>query len=336
MGSHASRYEATLGKYTKQIDRAFAQARDKYDAHRRAEPILVEMARDPEVMPAVIAKHIAKWQTFNTKNFPSLGMNIAMSPHYVLVANAFFPLDEGPEDMMFNAIHHHGDLLLTTVNAFGPGYEHWVFGKARPIDLDKDLFEIPFQEKGIHTLYNAAFVDADQPHAVVYPKALTVTFALWASKKPVTWRDHVKRIRVLRGREKKLKDLALKLGLRKTLDLKVPEYFDYYPVPDSAGTTGFYGMRKRAQFERGPNEDYIQSFFNVQQETGNEKLLPFIFECIDGKKIDNPELVRRYAADVRAGKRIPNKYSEGIHTNVPHMNFRAAAVLKNLPKQNAA
>mgnify|MGYP000880151112 CR=1 FL=1 len=331
MGSLASRYEKVLGRYTRRLDTAYKVARDKYDAHRIAEPILKEMAQDPEVIPAVLTKHIDRAESFNTKNFPSLGFNVAMSPHYVLVANAFFPLDEGPEDMMFNAIHHHGDLLLSTVNAFGPGYEHWVFGKAVPIDLDKDLFDIPLQEKGIHTLHNCAFVDADQPHAVVYPKTLTVTFALWSSKKAVTWRDHVKRLPGVRGREKTLRDLALKLGLRKTLDLKTCEYYDYYPA-DGA----FKGMRQRVQFERGPNEDYLQSFFNVLQETGNERLIPLIFESIDGKKIDNPETVRRFAADLRAGKRIPNKYSAGIHTNVPHMNFRAADVVKNLPRSRAA
>ena len=191
--------------------------------------------------------------------------------------------------------------------------------------------DIPLQEKGIHTLHNCAFVDADQPHAVVYPKTLTVTFALWSSKKAVTWRDHVKRLPGVRGREKTLRDLALKLGLRKTLDLKTCEYYDYYPA-DGA----FKGMRERVQFERGPNEDYLQSFFNVLQETGNERLIPLIFESIDGKKIDNPETVRRFAADLRAGKRIPNKYSAGIHTNVPHMNFRAADVVKNLPRSRAA
>ena len=172
-----------------------------------------------------------------------------------------------------------------------------------------------------------AFVDADQPHAVVYPKTLTVTFALWSSKKAVTWRDHVKRLPGVRGREKSLRDLALKLGLRKTLDLKTCEYYDYYPA-DGA----FKGMRQRVQFQRGPNEDYLQSFFNVLQETGNERLIPLIFESVDGKKLDNPEVLRRLAADLRAGKRVPNKYSDGIHTNVPHMNFRAADVVKNLPR----
>ena len=95
------------------------------------------------------------------------------------------------------------------------------------------------------------------------------------------------------------------------------EYFDFYPTEG-----GFCGIRERTEFERGPNEDYLQSLFHVCQATGNERLAAVALEVVESgaEKIENPRLVRKLAEDLRAGRRVEGRLSP-THYGVPRANF---------------
>lgn len=307
-----------LEKYTTELTRVFRRAPTKHDAHERSRQVLLDMAGDAASLRASLAREIRKPGALNTRNFPSVGITIAHTPYFGLVANCFL---SGETDLVANAIHHHGHMLLTTVTAFGPGYEHWRFTTPKMIDEHRELFSMGVIDRMQHHLGHTAFVDADMPHAVVTPPALTVTFALWSSKHPVTWREHAKRLPFVRGREQLFRKVSERLGLERALALNPVQYLDFHPVRD-----GFKGMRERIQYQRGPNEDFLCSFFHILQATNNEALGNVIEEQLrSGGPIDGPETIQRLLGDLRAERPIGARRTEGIH-HLEHMNFKTSAI----------
>jgi hypothetical protein len=243
-------------------------------------------------------------------------MEITTNPSFGLVANCWIPLPDRATNISTKAIHHHGDMLLSTATIFGPGYEHWMFTLPKPVARGSDLHAMELLEAAPHVLHHVSFVDAWTAHTPLYPSSLSITLALWTSQRPVTWRDHAKRLRILRGREGRLRRLALRLGLRKRLDLKVVESFDFYPADG-----GFEVMRERQEFALGPNEDHVCSVMHVVQETGNERLARSIRRAVDARKVGGAQpTVERLLRDLERGTPIDGRLSAG-HYGIPYANF---------------
>ena len=214
------------------------------------------------------------------------------------------------------AIHHHGDMLLSTVTAFGPGYEHWTFKKPEVIDSGSESYSISLIEHAPHPLHHVAFVDSYVAHLPFYPGSMTITYALWSSKFPATWKDRLKRVPLLQRNSARLKRVAARAGMAKHLELKVVEYFDFYPTAE-----GFCGIRERKEFERGPNADYLPSLFQVIQETGNEQLAPLLKEQLNaGMLLENPDLLRDLIHRLESGQTIEGRLS-ATHYGIERANF---------------
>ena len=146
---------------------------------------------------------------------------------------------------------------------------------------------------------------------------------------PTTWKDKLKRTPFLQKNSKRLRDLATKLGLANQLELKVVEYFDFFPSCE-----GFRGIKEREEFGRTTNDDYLASLFHIIQETGNENLAPLIHQKLSsGGKIDNRNLVEKYLEDLESGKHIEGKLSP-THYSVPKANFTKAEILQAIDAQN--
>jgi hypothetical protein len=220
-------------------------------------------------------------------------------------------------------------MLLTTVTAFGSGYEHWMFETPSVVDADKEIYDLKLLERSTHGPNHVAFVDAYVAHLPLYPSDTTVTYALWSSQFPTSWKDRVKRIPTLQQNSQRLRNVAKSLGLAKQLELKVVEYFDFYPCSE-----GFKGIRDREEFPRTTNEDYLASIFHIIQATGNEGLAQVIAEKLgSGERIENRELVSRYLDDLKSGRSIDGRLSEA-HYNVPKANFTKDEILAALAAQN--
>jgi len=272
--------------------------------------------------------HLQKPGSLNTLHYPVVGIDIALNEHFSLVANCWIPLPDRASDMSTKAIHHHGDMLLTTVTAFGPGYEHWMFETPSVVDADKEIYDLKLLERSSHGLNHVAFVDAYIAHLPLYPSDTTVTYALWSSQFPTTWKDRVKRIPALQQNSQRLRRVAKSIGLAKRLELKVVEYFDFYPCNE-----GFKGIRDREEFPRTSNEDYLASLFHTIQVTGNERLAPAIKAKLEsGERIDNRELAANYVADLESGRPIDGRLS-AAHYNVPKANFTKDEILTALSAQ---
>jgi hypothetical protein len=299
-----------------ELVRLFKGSATKHEANERARPLLEQLSRDPTFLAAVLERYLETPGSLDKKNYPVVGINIALNPYFGLVANCWIPLPGRETHIATKAIHHHGDMLLSTATIFGPGYEHWMFSTPKPLTDGGDTYRMELLEAAPHTLHHVSFVDAWIAHTPLYPKSLSITLALWSSRHPVTWRDRAKRIPLFKGRETELRNLAVKLGLRKKLALKVVESFDF--VPEDAG---FRVMRERKEFELGPNEDHLCSVFHVVQETGNERLARTVRRSIEQGKVKvGRAAVERLLTRLEKGTPIEGKLSEG-HYGVPHANF---------------
>jgi hypothetical protein len=326
-----------MERYISELTRIFKETRDKHEAHRQAQNVLQDICGDHGFIAAVLRRHLSKPETLNAKNYPVVAFDIEFNPYYWLVANCWIPLPGRETHVSTKAIHHHGRLLLTTATVFGPGYEHWLFTKPVMMDPARELFSTQVTERRLHSLHDVALVDAYVPHLPFYPERLTITLALWSSNSPTTWKDRVKRIPLLKKNETVLKRIARRARLAGKLDLNIVEYFDFYPTDQ-----GFRGMKERVEYERGPNEDHLQSLFHILQQTGNENLAPLVERHAEGVgAVANPQAVRRLLRALQSGRPIDGRLSE-CHFGVPHTTFsgqdieRAAMALRAGIRQTSA
>lgn len=317
-----------IKKYVGALDAVFRAARDKHEANRLSRPVLEEMSGDAALLSEVLERHVRTPGALSARHYPVLGLNVELNAHYGLVANCWIPLPGREADVSTKSIHHHGNMLLSTVTAFGPGYEHWTFTKPEPVGEGSELYEMRLIERAPHPLHHVAFVDSYVAHLPFYPPETSITYALWSNRFPVTWKDYVKRLPALQKNSAKLRGLAVRAGLARQLDLKVVEYFDFYPTPE-----GFRGIRERTEFELGPNEDHLYSLFHVIQATGNERLAGVVEEQLERHgAAENAPLARRLLEDVRRGRPVESRLSP-THYGVARANFTRGEVEASLAAQ---
>jgi len=306
-----------LRAYVEELTRIFKAAPSKHQAHERSRRVLEDISTDRSFITAILWRYLSIPESLNAKNYPVVGIDIELNPSYHLVANCWIPLPNSETNISTKAIHHHGNMLLTTVNLLGPGYEHWLFTQPKVVDPERELYEMEVVERERHAVHHVAFVDAWIPHLPVYPKRLSITLCLWSSQHPTSWVDYVKRIPWLSKHAAILRQRMVCAGLAKPLDLKVINYFDFYPTDD-----GFQAMKDRIEYTRGPNEDHLYNVFHVLQETGNDHLAPLVERELESGNVPftNPQLIQRLLEDLRSGHRIQGRLST-CHFGIPHANF---------------
>jgi len=326
---------ARLRESVDELGKLFGRDSNKYSIHRSAKPLLEQFSRDEKILPAILEHHIRNGDLFRTRHYPVVSVRIASNAHFDLVANCWIPLPDGGTNLSTKAIHHHGALLLSTANIYGPGYEHWVFSSPKQIEPHNNLFRMQLRDRELHGLHEIAFVDTYEPHCPFYPPSLTITLALWSNSHPTSWKDFIKRVPLLKQNERRLKRLAQRTGFTKHLDLKVVEFFDFFPVKG-----GFECMQERKEFPLGPEQDHLQSFLHVVQNTGNSHLVSLMEQQLREQESSlgaRGGAIRKMLTDLRAGRTIVGKLSAG-HTGVPYANFTREAVeasLRDLKRENS-
>ncbi|HEY0714593.1 MAG TPA: hypothetical protein VGF45_18050 [Polyangia bacterium] len=308
------------------LEDIFRRATHKRAAHHLAKPVLEQASRDPRFITEALAKYLALPASFNRLNYPVVSLPVTVNPHFELVVNCWIPLPTAETDVTTKAIHHHGDMLLSTATIFGPGYEHWLF--TRPRTKAGLVHTMTAFDASPHRLHEVAFVDDHVPHVPLYPKSLSLTLALWSSQFDVSVMDRVKRIPVLQRNSRILREAAVRIGLRQALALKIPEYFDFFPVDG-----GFEAMKVRKEFDLGPNEDHLRSLFHVILETGNAPLATIIDRALATGQVTNRPLVESLNAELKAERPIAGKLSAG-HYDIPFANYRARDIKRALASQN--
>lgn len=294
----------------------FESSQTKYEANERAAPVLEQLSYDDGFLRQLLQRYLETPGALDQKNYPVVSIPVGINSHFHLVAHCWVPLPGRATHLSTKAIHHHGDLLLSSVTVFGPGYEHWMFTLPEPIDAERGLYRMSLLEAAAHPRHHVAFVDCWTAHTPMYPPSLSITLALWTNRHPLTWRDRVKRWPAFKGRENQLRQWAVKLGLKGALQLKVVDGFDFFPTPE-----GFQVMRERREFGRGPIEDHVCSVFHVLQQTGNEQLATTIERSISAGLVhEGRACVEECLRTLRQGTPIDGRLSEG-HFGQPYANF---------------
>lgn len=323
--------EAPIDAAIKRLRHIFEGAQSKHAAHEASNDLIAELARDPAFLTAVIARHLRAPDAFDRLHYPVVAFDIDSNPYFDLVANAWIPLPDRRTDLTTKAIHHHGDLLLTTATTFGPGYEHWMFAAPELVDDVRHIYRLRPLQHGIHGLHEVAFVDTKVAHVPIYPASLTITLCLWSSHQTTTWRDRLKRVPLLQRHSASLRRIITAAGLEKQLQVKNVEFFDFFPTDD-----GFVGLEERDEFPRGPHADYLYSLFHIIQETGNRDLESLIVARIErGDRIADPNLALELLGRLERGEPIPGKLSAG-HFGVPEANFTRSDIERALVGQMSA
>ena len=300
-----------LSRYIDALTGIFRRCRDKHEAQAVGRTVLGDMSAEPGLLKAVLAHHLTKKGALDIRHYPVLSINLDLNPYFGLDANCWIPHPSRSTRISTKSIHHHGNMLLSTATVFGPGYEHWTFHPPEVIDPAQGLFRLRLIERVPHPVGHVAFVDRQIAHLPMYPPSLSITLALWSNCFPTTWRDRLKRIGFLKRNEELLRRLAAATGLVRALDLKIVEYYDYYPT-----VGGFQGMKERCEFPRTCNEDYLYSLFHVLQETRNADLAGLI----DRQPAANRPLIEQLRAS--AGSRS----KAGFHPATDaHANFTRKA-----------
>ena len=307
-----------------ELIRSFRRAPHKRAAHAEGRAVLEQLSREPAFLTEVLQSYVGRRDSLERGNYPVVAIPLETNPYFDLVVNCWIPLPTGRTDLSTKAIHHHGTLLLSTATIFGPGYEHWMFTRARPLPGSTTLYGMELVEAIRHGLHHVAFVDAHVPHLPVYPPELSITLALWSDSRPTTLVNHAKRLPFFRGREAQLRSMAIRLGLRRTLALKVAEGFDFHPLSD-----GFEVIPDRREFPLGPNEDHLHSVFHVLQRTGNEHLANEIARHNQERPFCNQALFEELLHRLRNATPIEGKLSAG-HYDVPFANFTTATIRDTL------
>jgi hypothetical protein len=322
----------TLARYVAHLVKIFKLAPDKHEAHRRCAPVLQDMTSDRPFVTQALAAYLKRPGILNAQNYPVVGVEVALNEWFSLVVHGWIPRPDHSPTISSKAIHHHGELLLTTATMSGPGYEHWLFTRPKVLDPEKRLYEMNVTDKKWHPTHDVAFVDAHIPHMPWYPPDTTLTLCLWSDQRPTTWRDRVKRIPLLKKNEYRLRAVAAKLGVTdlfvKAIGLKLLEALDFYPDDD-----GFHAIPERQEFDKGPNEDHLQSVFCILQHTGNQALGALVEERLRAEPdLKNRATIERLLADLRADRPIEGRLSD-CHLALPNAMFPQADVERALAAQ---
>ena len=305
--------------YVEELRSIFSQP-DLYEAHEKCVPVMDAMARDRDFFPGVIRGCLSDPQYLDqVRHYPTLAFPIEENEDFTLVANVFLPLPDGNRDLSFQSIHHHGQLILTTVSAFGAGYESIVFKPGYSIDTETGLTDMQMDRFYQNEIHNLAFIDKLTPHVVFYPESVSITLALWSREKHEAL-DKMKKMKVLQSVKKPLKRIIEMAGLNAAVGLNEVDYNDFYPEDGK-----IWGLKGRLGYPEGTNENWLRNVFSVVQQYGFDDmdfLRQLKADCeARGQSAPSPWIDR-----LLAGETIDLEF-EPSHLNVDKVNLSKREIL---------
>lgn len=311
-----------LDHYVSQIATIFREEKDRYKAHEKAMPILKEMGADKEVLYDIFRRNLLNDEFINKlRHYPTLAFDIYQDDNVGISGNCFMPLPDRSGDLSFQSIHHHGKLLLTTVAAFGPGYESILFKKGFSINRENQTARMEIEKNYKFTTGNLEFVDKDQPHVVFFPEDASITYAMWAYATVNTATQKLKGNPIIRRFKEPIRKGLKVLGLLDKAGVNVVENFDFYPENGQIKV-----LKNRINFEPGSNENFLTNVFYVLQRTGFRDL-PFLQQLKE--KYPSHTHLHQLIDKLVAGETITDEFYD-FHSNVPYVNLSRQAILDSL------
>ncbi|HEY6502869.1 MAG TPA: hypothetical protein VIZ28_02730 [Chitinophagaceae bacterium] len=308
-----------LNHYVSAIAAVFKQEKSRYEAHQKAAPILRGMGAEKEVLFDVFRKNLLNENFVNRpRHYPTLGFEIFQDENVGISGNCFMPLPDRSTDLSFQSIHHHGKLLLTTIAAFGPGYESIVFKKGFVLNKKKQTADLEIEKQYQFAQGNLEFVDSEQPHVVFFPKDASITFAMWAYEKKKVATQSLKNNFIVKKFKEPIRRGLKSLELLNTAGVNSVENFDFYPDHKTIRV-----LKSRIKFEEGSNENFLTNVFYVLQRAEFKDM-----QFLQSLKKEYPDhtilhqLIDRYAN----GTAIKDEFYD-FHKNVQHVNLTKRDIL---------
>ncbi|MFL5763461.1 MAG: hypothetical protein ACJ77K_05910 [Bacteroidia bacterium] len=315
----------TLENYIQQINRHFREQENRYKAHELCKPLLLEMAKDPGILYQIIAKNLSEPGFLSKKrDNPVIRLDIDENETLTFVAHCWLPLPDRRSDLTHQSIHHHGKLLLTSVSAWGPGYESVIFQKGFTIDKTAGTASMKPDKIYRNHLHNIEFIDTDTPHVVFYPADVSITYALWSNAES-TASENIKKIGFVNRYKKQLRKVIDAVGAAKLLGLNTNEYLDFYPENGK-----IIAMKDRVKYAPGSNQSFVNSFFHLLQQTGYTNFSS-IANSIAGLPAAQRPVPAALLAKLRSGEKISDEF-DTAQMNIPHVNFERETLMRSITK----
>jgi hypothetical protein len=308
-----------LNHYVSAIASIFKEEKDRYEAHRKAAPVLKEMGADKEVLFDVFRKNLLDENFINKpRHYPTIAFEIFQDENVGISGNCFMPLPDRSTDLSFQSIHHHGKLLLTTVAAFGPGYESIVFKKGFVINNENQTAKMEIEKQYQFETGHLEFVDSDQPHVVFFPTDASITFAMWAYARTNATTQNLKNNFLIKKFKEPIRKGLKALGLLDKAGVNLVENFDFYPEQKQIKV-----LKNRINFEEGSNENFLTNVFYVLQRAGFNDTA--FLQSLKQKYPDHKalhQLIDRFVS----GEKIKDEFYD-FHKNVKYVNLSKQDIL---------
>ncbi|MBL0329716.1 MAG: hypothetical protein IPP64_09935 [Bacteroidetes bacterium] len=312
---------AVLKDYIQRINDIFNKEGSRYTAHEMCKPILLEMAKDQSILFEIIKKNIEKPDFFLQKRInPVIAFEIETNETVSFVAHCWMPLPTKRNDITHQSIHHHGKLLLTSIAAFGPGYESILFKKGYTIDKKSGETHMEIEKVYTNPLYNIEFIDVNTPHVVFYPSQFSITYALWTNQEASN-AENLKKYGLVNKYKKQLRKMIDFFGAANLLGLNTNEYLDFYPKNGK-----IIAMKSRVMYKPGSNGSFTRGFFSLLQ-TINYTDTNSIKKALKINSKSNTTELEKLANDYFSNVLIEDDF-EKIHLNVEKVNFEKSELKK--------
>ena len=275
-------------------------------AHELSIPVLKDLVKDKDFLFDVVRKNLSNPEFLKkTRHYPTLAMEVFKNDIVDMVINIFPSLPDQRTDISFQSIHHHGSLKLSTVGLSGPGYSSCIFKKGYAINKETNETNLELEKFYSNKIGQYTFCDAYVPHVVFYPTQMSSTLVLWSKQS----QNSINFVKALfpRSFSKSVGPVLNKLGLRKTLDLNVAQYHDFYPENGK-----FYALKDRIGYPEGSNENFIQNFFYYLQTIGFDDF-DFLRKLLNSEQstVAEKKWIEKYCS-----KEVIKEKFEEIHYNI--------------------
>lgn len=291
-----------LARAESALREAFARS-DFREAHRRAQPILLALEKQEGLLQEIVKSFVLSLDRLHSRRInPVVAIPLLETEAFTLVANIWLPRPDGRTDISHQSIHHHGNLLLTSVAAYGPGYESIVF------HCDKAELKKPSAARmTTRQLYQndrgkIEFVDSQEPHVVFYPAKLSVTYALWSKDRPYKTTGF-RFLRVPASGKAAVRGLLNAIGIGSYLGLNQSDGLDYTVREGSV-----LRLPKRVQYRAGSRDNLLGALRYIVREIG-----------LRDAEVD-------FALGIEPGQAAPNEF-EADHMHLADANLLKAEVL---------
>jgi hypothetical protein len=299
---------------------AFEKNDNYFVAHDQIKGLLIEMAKDKSILHEILKENL------KNKNYPSnklssvIDLEIFKNENITIMGHCFMPLPNRNTEISHHSIHHHGNLILSTVSAFGKGYKSILFDKNFTKNADNSI-NLKKLKIYVNELNNYEFIDSFQPHVVFFPEDLSITYVVWSSENKKNL-DKLKSLKFIQKNKDFFKALLIKLRLNRFVNVNMDTEFDFYVSHNK-----IFNIKERVNFPKArTKENYLQNLFYILQET---EFNDFDFLNDFSKNLETAEkaLVDLLILKLKNKECIKDDFS--MDFNIPKINLQFSEIIES-------